>query len=152
LDKKLWFAKWKKIDIKREMLLRAQNLASIVASKGATDFSIAAIMARGPSSREPSERSLSKLKYANLCFDSWSTFLTQKIWVFIFILFLVLSWTISIRILLIFHTNTYKSVYLVYIAIIELFIWVSIIFCYVLFYVTENYRERSSTILCIDEI
>lgn len=31
-------------------------------SKGGTDFSIAAIMARGGSSREPSERSLSKLK------------------------------------------------------------------------------------------
>lgn len=37
-----------------------QNHANIAASKGATDFSIAAIMARGSSSREPSERSLSE--------------------------------------------------------------------------------------------
>lgn len=36
----------------------AANLAA--ASKGATDFSIAAIMARGGSSREPSERSISE--------------------------------------------------------------------------------------------
>ena len=44
------------------MLLGAhnQNHANIAASKGATDFSIAAIMARGSSSREPSERSLSE--------------------------------------------------------------------------------------------
>lgn len=43
------------------MLLGTQNhCANLAASKGATDFSIAAIMARGPSSREPSERSLSE--------------------------------------------------------------------------------------------
>lgn len=40
-----------------------QNHANIAASKGATDFSIAAIMARGSSSREPSERSISKLNF-----------------------------------------------------------------------------------------
>lgn len=36
------------------------NNNNTAASKGATDFSIAAIMARGSSSREPSERSLSE--------------------------------------------------------------------------------------------
>lgn len=48
------------------MLLGTQNqnhAANIAASKGATDFSIAAIMARGSSSREPSERSLSEWVY-----------------------------------------------------------------------------------------
>lgn len=55
--------KKKKIKIKKKtMLLGTQNhcAANLAASKGATDFSIAAIMARGPSSREPSERSISK--------------------------------------------------------------------------------------------
>lgn len=44
------------------MLLGTQNhcAANLAASKGATDFSIAAIMARGGSSREPSERSISE--------------------------------------------------------------------------------------------
>lgn len=47
------------------MLLGTQNnnnhcSANITASKSGTDFSIAAIMARGASSREPSERSLSE--------------------------------------------------------------------------------------------
>ena len=43
------------------MLLGTQNhCAASLASKGATDFSIAAIMARGGSSREPSERSMSE--------------------------------------------------------------------------------------------
>lgn len=56
---------------KIQMLLGAQNhcgangaaaaaAANIAASKGATDFSIAAIMSRNSLSREPSERSLSK--------------------------------------------------------------------------------------------
>lgn len=51
-----------------KMLLGTQNQnhANIAASKGGTDFSIAAIMARGSSSREPSERSLSEL---HNCFD-----------------------------------------------------------------------------------
>lgn len=45
-----------------KMLLGTQNhyAAADNNSKGGTDFSIAAIMARGGSSREPSERSLSK--------------------------------------------------------------------------------------------
>ncbi|XP_055708993.1 T-box protein H15-like isoform X1 [Phlebotomus papatasi] len=45
------------------MLLGTQNHcgANLANSKGATDFSIAAIMARGPSSREPSERSISPI-------------------------------------------------------------------------------------------
>ncbi|CAD7079645.1 unnamed protein product [Hermetia illucens] len=45
------------------MLLGTQNHCNgnLAASKGATDFSIAAIMARGASSREPSERSISPL-------------------------------------------------------------------------------------------
>lgn len=34
--------------------------ANLAASKGATDFSIAAIMSRGASSRESSEKSMSK--------------------------------------------------------------------------------------------
>lgn len=52
----------------RKMLLGTQNQnhANIAASKGGTDFSIAAIMARGSSSREPSERSLSEFKLIKL--------------------------------------------------------------------------------------
>lgn len=45
------------------MLVGTQNHANLANSQkgaGGTDFSIAAIMARGPSSREPSERSSSK--------------------------------------------------------------------------------------------
>lgn len=38
----------------------AANLSTSNTKGGGTDFSIAAIMARGSSSREPSERSLSK--------------------------------------------------------------------------------------------
>jgi hypothetical protein len=41
----------------------AANLATSNSKGGGTDFSIAAIMARGGSSREPSERSLSKSLY-----------------------------------------------------------------------------------------
>lgn len=50
-----------------KMLLGTQNQnhSNIAASKGGTDFSIAAIMARGSSSREPSERSLSELNSNN---------------------------------------------------------------------------------------
>lgn len=48
----------------KNMLVGTQNHCSansLAASKGATDFSIAAIMARGAaSSREPSERSMSE--------------------------------------------------------------------------------------------
>lgn len=43
----------------------AANLAISNLKGGGTDFSIAAIMARGGSSREPSERSISKLKGQN---------------------------------------------------------------------------------------
>lgn len=39
----------------------ASNLATSNSKGGGTDFSIAAIMARGGSSREPSERSISKI-------------------------------------------------------------------------------------------
>lgn len=49
------------------MLVGTQNHCStsaLAASKGGTDFSIAAIMARGPS-REPSERSLSEFNLYN---------------------------------------------------------------------------------------
>jgi len=38
----------------------AANIATSNSKSGGTDFSIAAIMARGGSSREPSERSISK--------------------------------------------------------------------------------------------
>lgn len=47
------------------MLVGTQNHANLANSQkgaGGTDFSIAAIMARGPSSREPSERSSSKFR------------------------------------------------------------------------------------------
>lgn len=52
------------------MIIGTQNhcaVANIATSnsKGGTDFSIAAIMARGSSSREPSERSLSKISFFN---------------------------------------------------------------------------------------
>lgn len=55
----------------KNMIIGTQNhcaAANIATSnsKGGTDFSIAAIMARGSSSREPSERSLSKL-CVNFC-------------------------------------------------------------------------------------
>lgn len=49
-----------KIKVKKMLLGTQNHCANLAASKGATDFSIAAIMARGPSSREPSERSLSE--------------------------------------------------------------------------------------------
>jgi hypothetical protein len=42
------------------MLFGIQNMTDLPTTKGATNFSIAAIMANGPSSRESSERSLSK--------------------------------------------------------------------------------------------
>lgn len=42
------------------------NLANSQKGAGGTDFSIAAIMARGPSSREPSERSSSKFEIENI--------------------------------------------------------------------------------------
>lgn len=64
LFKRFFFSVKKKKEFKikvKKMLLGTQNhCANLAASKGATDFSIAAIMARGPSSREPSERSLSE--------------------------------------------------------------------------------------------
>ena len=43
----------------------AANLSTSNSKSGGTDFSIAAIMARGGSSREPSERSISKLMNRN---------------------------------------------------------------------------------------
>lgn len=58
----------KKHNSKNNMIIGTQsdcaaaNLATSNLKGGGTDFSIAAIMARGGSSREPSERSISKLK------------------------------------------------------------------------------------------
>lgn len=74
----LWFLaavvrKWtcariNRVSVQRRMLVGTQNHANLANSQkggGGTDFSIAAIMARGPSSREPSERSSSKCKIVN---------------------------------------------------------------------------------------
>lgn len=47
----------------KNMLVGTQShcsAANLSSSKGGTDFSIAAIMARGAASREPSEKSMSK--------------------------------------------------------------------------------------------
>lgn len=58
-------ARINRVSVQRRMLVGTQNHANLANSQkggGGTDFSIAAIMARGPSSREPSERSSSKFK------------------------------------------------------------------------------------------
>lgn len=69
-----------------DMLLGTQNHcgANLANSKGATDFSIAAIMARGPSSREPSERSISKFtRNCSITYSlrSKSLILYSKLWI-----------------------------------------------------------------------